>query len=458
MATAPQPVDGFSEEQTKAFRKAQETIRNGGSLRLLQGMTIKRALKEALPPESAFRRYKQAFAPGPDVHLRRQPAVSQLTAAEAGALVKHVVHSGGETVEMRPSHAIGEPSEMRTIRGASRRVFVACLPNATAFARSSTVRLADGTFAFDIQPGELGKLPVDLSFDPVVFDHDGDKVAVIDDQRETTLLHLPEALSLMGMNTVSFGHWMVEEFLKFLTARRFPEVALLPILIDAGMPRQHRESLMAFTGDSHPIIAVPRHMRVEVERLWIVSSWFYIPGMLKSIKNIDLSFLACSAAEIAAIYREAWEMLVARLPAPHSGSRVFIFRDPAGRRAITNHAEVEQILRCHGFELVRPEQLSFIGQLQTYFGASHVAIQAGSAEAGLLMCVPGARACVMTHPATPFRALVAQIARELGIQETLLVGEIASPNKDFPDWSSYRINPIILDSFLSEMLDKGAND
>ena len=49
MTTAPQSMDGLSEEQTEAFRKAQETVHNGHSLTLLQAMAVKRALKQALP-------------------------------------------------------------------------------------------------------------------------------------------------------------------------------------------------------------------------------------------------------------------------------------------------------------------------------------------------------------------------------------------------------------------------
>jgi hypothetical protein len=452
MTSAPKPVDCFSEKQTEVFRKVQEAIHNGRSMTLLQEMAAKQALKDVLPPDTAFRHYKEAFAPGPDVHLRRQAAVSQLTAAEAGALVMHVVHPGGETVEMHPSPSIGQPSEMQTIRGQTRRVFVACMPTATAYARSSTIRLADGTFAFDIQPGELGKVPVDLAFDPVVFDHDGDNVAIIDDQRETRLLHLPEALSLLGMNTVSFGHWMGEEFLKFLTARRYPEVAQVPILIDANMPRQHRESLVAFTGEAHPIIEIPRFMRIKAERLWVASNWFYVPPILKTTKDLDLSFLACSSPDYSAIYREAWETLDSYLPSHENRGRVHIRRDSTQRRAITNQADIDQILNRHGFEPVHPEQLSFIDQFQTYRRASHVAIQAGSAEAGLLMCLPGTRVGVMTHQATPFRALVAQTLRELGVKETLLVGEIDLAHKAFPDWSNYRLEPDLLDSYLSKML------
>ena len=455
MTTAPQSMDGLSEEQTEAFRKAQETIHNGRSLTLLQAMAVKRALKQALPPESAFRHYKQAFAPGPDVHLHRRAAVSQLTAAEAGALVMHVVHPGGETVEMHPSPAIGQPSEMQTIRGQTRRVFVACLPDATAFARSSTVRLADGTFAFDIQPGELGKLPVDLSFDPVVFDHEGDKVTIIDDQRETRQLHLPEALSLLGMDTVSFGHWMCEEFLKFLTARRYPEVAGLPILIDANMPNQHRESLVAFTGETHPIIEIPRFMRVEVDRLWIVSNWFYSPKILTTDRGVDANALAAPMVPVAEIYREAWDMLEATLPPKPSAGNFFIARDPKRHRSITNLEEVEKILRHHGFETVRPETLSFVEQFRLYQGATNLVVQTGSAETGCFLCRPGTHICLLSHPATPFRAIWSQAIRDLGIEATAMVGTLGRINNAYADKSDYRVDPDLLDSFLTEMLRNG---
>lgn len=62
MTTVPQPVDGLSKEQTEAFRKAQDTIRYGRSLTVLQAMAIKRELKESLLPDMACRRYKQALS------------------------------------------------------------------------------------------------------------------------------------------------------------------------------------------------------------------------------------------------------------------------------------------------------------------------------------------------------------------------------------------------------------
>jgi hypothetical protein len=108
MTTAPhQSIDSLSEQQAEALYKAQETVHNGRSLTLLQAMAVKRALKEALPPKNAIRHCEQTFAPGPALHRRGQAAVSQLTAAETGALVMHVLHSGRETIEMYPARAFG---------------------------------------------------------------------------------------------------------------------------------------------------------------------------------------------------------------------------------------------------------------------------------------------------------------------------------------------------------------
>lgn len=451
MRATTDPVEGLAARARAAVRSAQDKLRSGFNLTLVETMALKHALKAAVPAERAFALYCEIFGLGAEVRLRRQPVVPQLTAAEAAATALHVVHTGGEAVELHASPQVGNRSQAGVIRGRSRRVFAACLPDATAFSRSSTVRLADGTFAFDIQPGELDGLPVDLSFDPLVFDHDGAEVAMIEDGRERTRLHLPEALSLLGMDTVSFGHWMGEEFLKFLTARRFPEVARLPILIDAGIPRQNREALEAFTGPGHQIIEVPRHARVGVDRLWIVSNWFHVPKTLKHVKGIDPGFLAGPTAVLAAVYVAAWDELEARVPPERHDGRLFVVRDPARYRAILNQEEIEGIIRSYGFVPLRPEKLSWLDQFRAYRGATHVVMQAGSAEGGLLMCRPGTRICLISHGATPFRALVSQTLRDLGLEETVLVGEIDTVHKVYADRSNYRVDPALLDSLLSEM-------
>ncbi|TDA86541.1 DUF563 domain-containing protein, partial [Halomonas marinisediminis] len=82
-------------------------------------------------------------------------------------------------------------------------------------------------------------------------------------------LHLPRALSLLGINADSFGHWMLEQLPRFLATRALLGAATPPLLVDADIPAQHAEALRFFGGEDGPeIIEVPRGLRVRVDRLF----------------------------------------------------------------------------------------------------------------------------------------------------------------------------------------------
>ncbi len=450
-ATPVGPAANLPQETADLVHLARETVRHARNLTLMKEMAVKRAPRGALPPGEAFGRDKQVFAPGTDVKAHQQLMMSQLVADEASAFVFHEVHPGAQ-VELRAPKTVGLAAEAQPLFGRSRRVFVACLPNATAFAGTSTIRLRDGSFAFDVQTVEAGRLPVDSTFDPLVFAQDGEQLTMIDDRRETTRIHLPEALSLLGCDSVSFGHWMAEELLRFLTARRISQAARVPVLIDARMPPQHRESILAFTGPDHPVIEVPRHMRVEADRLWIVSNWLYSPKQLTTDRGIDADALVHAPGPIAEVLRAGWEELDARLGLTGSrGGRVFVARDPDRHRGLVNHGEIVSLLVARGYPEVRPETLSFVEQSAPYRAADSIVVQSGSAAAGLIMCRPGTQVCSMSHGATSLAGLWSGLLEELGVGCTIVVGETAERHADYADKSSYRIDPGLLEETLDRM-------
>jgi len=109
---------------------------------------------------------------------------------------------------LRAPEVIG-PGDIPRIEGMTRTVFVACFENAVAHSRSGAIQLGS-ELCFDIQGDELDRVPVDMAFDPLVFSRDGREIGAIIDERAATTIKLDHAWSLMGVNTVSFGHWMIE--------------------------------------------------------------------------------------------------------------------------------------------------------------------------------------------------------------------------------------------------------
>ncbi|MEO1554844.1 MAG: glycosyltransferase family 61 protein [Pseudomonadota bacterium] len=346
----------------------------------------------------------------------------------------------------------GAATEARAIRGKSRKVAVACLQNATAFARSTTVRLADGTFAFDLQAGELGRMPVDPAFDPVVFDWDGAQMTVIDDRRRSNNLHVPEALSLLGPDTVSYGHWMAEEFPKFLTARQVVDLKGIPILIDADIPPQHRQSIVAFVGENHPIITVPRNLKVTADRLWVVTNWLYSPKFLTTDRDIDVDALAYPPTHFANVFSKAWDDLETLIGGVEAArARVFVSRDPKRHRNSANHTEVLALLEARGFQDVRPGELSFLEQFRLYRSASRVVVQAGSAATGLFMCRPGTRVCHLSQvTAMPLIPIWSALMAGLKVDTTILLSKVAERHAIYEDFSSYTVDVAALGNLVAE--------
>lgn len=439
------------ENDEKLLRNLGHRIRIGDTPPLLRLLELKSRLKTRLGAQKAFGLYRDTFFPGKGVQLRSQPLVTLLERAENDALALRMIHEGGLDIATRTPSNVGDALFAPALSGRSRKVFVACFANATVQARSSAVRMADGTFAFDIQGNELGRIPVDMAFDPVVFDQTGTDLMCIDDQRATTRLHLPEAFSLLGCDTVAFGHWIMEEFQKYILARQFPEVARLPILIDADIPPQHKQSIAAFCGPDHPIIEVPRFLRVEVDRLWVANTWGYAPKLMVTDKGADPNAVVLPAKVGAPFLADAMSDLDRLHDLPPAEGAIFVTRDPERYRHIANQEEVTGMLEAAGYRSVRPEELSFIEQVRAYRGASHVVVQSGSAMLGLMMCRPGTKILLLTHGIQPFGALMAHLFEELGLQLRLLVGPIVDKDAVYSDKSSYRIDPDLLAGELAEL-------
>ncbi|MGF1678891.1 MAG: glycosyltransferase 61 family protein [Candidatus Methylacidiphilales bacterium] len=95
--------------------------------------------------------------------------------------------------------------------------------------------------------------------------------------------------------------------------------------------------------------------------------------------------------------------------------RLFVNREPGGRRDMANHAEVISILNEFGFVWVQPEKLSFREQIRLFRSARCVAGIHGAALTNLLFTDPGVRFLELfpeTYEKTNYRALLQPLEME----------------------------------------------
>ncbi len=422
------------------IRQAHEIAapaRAGTPISLIDALRIKHLLLEALPQDAAFAAYRDALNLGPDVRLEPRRIASLLDAARAEAKEFHILHQGGERVVCEPPEVIG-PGPAPRIEGMTRTVFVACFENAVAHSRSGAIQLGS-ELCFDIQGDELDRFPVDMAFDPLVFRRDGQEVGAIVDERATTVIKLDQAWSLMGVNTVSFGHWMIEGVQQFLGAQRTLKLEGVPLLIDEQMPPQHRESLELLGRGRFPIIQVPRWTRVEARRLWRASNWFYSPHLLVTDQGLDPKHFMMPMRQVAQLYQFGSRLLDEVLASAGQEKKVFIARPSTSHRRIMNFSEIEGFLVSQGFSVFFPEQHPFSEQVRTVRESRNIVIQSGSAALVLLLARPGTKACYLSHPAFSRIFLLAELLKSLDIEMKIVSGPFENKTEPYVDQSDYRI-------------------
>jgi len=410
--------------------------RAGTPISLIDALRMKRLLLEALPQDAAFAAYRDALGLGPEVQLKPRRIGSLLEAAKAEAAEFHILHQGGERVVCEPPEVIG-PGDTPRIEGVTRTVFVACFENAVAYSRSGAIQLG-AELCFDIQGDELDRVPVDMAFDPLVFSRDGHTVGAIIDERATTTIKLDHAWSLLGVNTVSFGHWIIEGLMQFLGAQQL-DLEGVPLLIDEQMPPQHRQSLELLGRGRFPIVTVPRWSRVEAVRLWRASNWFYSPHLLVSDQALDPSHFVMPMREVARVYRLGARLLDEALTTGAQDKQVFVARPNTLHRRITNFSEIEGFLAARGFSVFFPEQHPFGEQIRSLRESRNVVIQSGSGALALLLARPGTKACYLSHPAFSRIFLLSELLKNLDIEMKIVSGPFENKTEPYVDQSDYRI-------------------
>jgi len=422
------------------FKQAYELAapgRLGEPLSLFDALKIKRLLLDAMSRLEAFEAYREVLELGPHVRLEPRRLKSLLEAAKSNAVDLHILHEGGRRAICEPPEIIG-PGVAPRIEGVSRTVFVACFENAAVHSRSGAIELGS-ELLFDIQGQELANFPVDLTFDPVVFNRDGYEVGAVIDDRPTINVKIDRAWTLMCVYAGSFGHWMIESLAKFLGGHRLPKLAGVPLLIDSHMASQHRESLELLGQGRFPIIEVPRWARVHVDRLWVASNWFYSPYHLATDQGVDPTRFVVPAGEIANLYRAAGTELDKRLSIGASDKNTFSARAATTHRRLTNNKEIEGFLKSRGFSTIFPEQHSFAEQARIIRQSRNIVIQAGSAALGLLLARPGTKVSLLSHPNFPTVSALSQMLKELGVDFKVVSGPFEQQVAPYLDRSDYQI-------------------
>lgn len=182
----------------------------------------------------------------------------------------------------------------------------------------------------------------------------------------------------------------------------------------------HGKSRKAFQKETLALLGIPKHRLIRsVPGMHVQASRLVVPSL--EMYRLD-PFVPHSFPPWASRYLRT--ALLERLrPEPLDGyERVYIGREDAPNRKVTNEEQVIGRLEKHGFRKVLLSALSVAEQARLFASAERIAAPHGAGLANLLFCRPGAKVLELYAP-NYMNPLYWFLGNQLGLDYFYLAGE-----------------------------------
>lgn len=408
---------------------------------------VKEALARQLGPDAAAMTF--ADMAGYELgDITRAPLTSLKDFAAAEAL-RYEELSSSRTTYLPPPPEFGSPP-VDGIEARTRAMFVCVLENVVVSSKSNFL-LAGGRALLDYQHDELETIPQDLDVDPIVFAPTADEVTAFVEAGAVEGPPLAEALTLLGLHSYNFGHWLVEFLPRLWACLGRPGFDSVPILIDEQMVPQHREAVQLLVGSAHPIVVVRPGQALRVKKLWTGATPTHHPLGPKPAESDTDEIPAIDGEMFATLVERVRPMLEAS-EQPSGPKRVYLTREDSQHRKLVNRTEVESWFVARDFEVFNFGDLPFAQQLQRIRGADVVVGPDGSALWLTFLARPGTSVGFLNNPYLEEHWWIASLCESLGHRLSILTGEVVREHPAYRKFSDYRIEINALPGFLDELL------
>ncbi len=195
------------------------------------------------------------------------------------------------------------------------------------------------------------------------------------ERRET----IDAAILLAGRCDTNYFHWIIEYLSRLYTINKLPELQNLPLIVSKDIPASSKQALRLLA-PKRQVIFNDRKTKLHVKELYLPSLHTFIPDTTEYEFWLGSSF----SYEHLKYMRDTIYQYIT-LPKP---TRKIYLRRNSSHRNVKNIKEIETCLVNYGFEIINPEKLNFIEQVELYSSAKILVGIAGAAFTNLLFCQP----------------------------------------------------------------------
>jgi|GEM_PF-5729034 len=257
----------------------------------------------------------------------------------------------------------------------------------------------------------------------------------VDLVRRMSHSNLIEEAIVLGFFDKEFGHFLTESLSRTwaLSDAKFSDMPVILWAEGAKLKAHHLKSLSLLNIDESRLIIVDKP--IEVKRAWIPSRGYRLFGAISPNMRVswgkirDNAVLECSDTGIR---------------------KVFLSRGDNPRRELINRLEVENIFRENGFEIIQPENISFVEQISLLGRSDLVAGCFGSQMHLSMFLKDGSSKFVIASEifAFPDEAMISMVN---GTDTTFFIQAAASADEDGLS-ASWKVDTEALRTSVSEWL------
>ena len=357
------------------------------------------------------------------------------------------IFPAGEPIVAPPPRVIGAGNH-RTLRNVSRSFYIACIEQACVRGRSSIIE-AGGLALVDYQANELERIDDELEFDSAVFHRDGEWLWLID--RGEPALRLESAFTLLGCRTDFFGDWLCKSIPKYVAGALRGDLPPAPILVDASMPKTHRQALDLMVAGNVDIIEVPAFSAVCVNSLWSAPGIGYMAFHQRQNERFQWDYFLRSAERSLAVEEEMGRRADLQL-GPRRASRACFWRARISDIESWSTATKSRPLRSP------PALRSSIRKtspLSIRSGSCETPVSSSPRRIALSLSVfltRGAKVCIFNHEETEGLVLYNSGCELKDIDLTIITGPQSGSTKGSPQDVDYVIDAATFRRFLAGWL------
>ena len=275
-----------------------------------------------------------------------------------------------------------------------------------------------------------------------------DKYGLIDTRVKESL---PAGIAIFGNGSYNYYHWLIEILpTAYLSQRLGDEFQSYPFLVPEQYEKysSFRDSLEVFRA-GRSVVSMRSDCQYRIDDLVVIDSPVHGPfnlktGMWPEVNDYSQNTLVLTTFR---------EKILNALAVSSTTSKRKIFLARGNTRRNYNQDELIEIVKCFGFEVVFPENLTFLEQLQLFQSASLVVGPSGAAWANMLFCRTGSRGLTWMFPEYREFCAYSNLAKIVGLDLEYLF-----PTADRVITSSraayraaYRVDPELFQTALNNL-------